>query len=129
MESRVSDIVFEPEDGGEYSPDIGNQLYRSGYVDGWSTIRIQRFLKPDLSINLEKLELAVTLLVAHLRDNQNFDEPLSLNISGFKEYCEIRNISENFSQKKEEFYFIRGFIQAIAENETLKPVTVDFIIE
>lgn len=105
-----------------------SEMFWGGWFNG-STLFIEKFLKEDLSINLEKLELAVTLAIRWIETNTKFDDPLSLYIGGLNRYFNIRGIQENFSQKKEEFYFIRGFVKAIAENETIKPVNVDYIIE
>lgn len=105
-----------------------SEMFWGGWFNG-STLFIEKFLKEDLSINLEKLELAVTLAIRWIETTTKFDDPLSLYIGGLNRYFNIRGIQENFSQKKEEFYFIRGFVKAIAENETIKPVNVDYIIE
>lgn len=137
METRVNHIVFEYEgenlpeiemDGSidkEYRPLIEEMIW-GGFLQD-NALYIHKFLRPDLSINLEKLELAVSLAIKYLDSKTPFDDPIFLFIGGIEKYYELRGIQDKPKNKKEEYYFIRGFMQAIADNECYKMVAVEYL--
>jgi hypothetical protein len=89
---------------------LAKEMMSSGvYGNG---LYIWRFLNTDLTINLEKLEFAVTLAVTMLEANTDGDA--TLNLRGLDDYYKIRNIEENEKQQREERTFLLGFISAIA---------------
>lgn len=79
------------------------------YIDG---LYIWQFLNADLTINLEKLEFAVSLAVRMLEANSEDD--VTLKLRGLDDYYEVRGISENEKQQREERTFLLGFISAVA---------------
>jgi len=76
-------------------------------------IDVSKFLKEDLSINLEKLELAVTLAVTALEANSP-DEDITLNLINLNEYYRLRGIEGNLGKEREERTFLLGFISSLA---------------
>lgn len=138
METNITQIVFEYEDngnlteialGGEIEEEhkrLLEQMTWGGFYRN-HTIFINKFLRPDLSINLEKLELAVTLAIKHLESVTEYHNPILLFIGGIEEYYELRGIQDKPLNKKEEYYFVRGFMQAVADNESYKKVTVNYL--
>lgn len=95
---------------------LAREMMKSGhYQDG---IYIPKFLRDDLSINLEKLELAVTLSVQMLEANR--DEDITLNLKGLKEYYLIRGILGNAEQERTERTFILGFVTSVAAETSLR---------
>lgn len=89
---------------------LAREMMKSGhYVDG---IYLPKFLREDLSINLEKLEFAVTLSVIMLEST--FEEDITLKLKGLKEYYLIRGILGKDKQERTERTFILGFITSIA---------------
>lgn len=130
MDTNVDYKVFEGEEGEENhnlldglnfdERAVWSEAMKSGhYIDG---IVVPKFLEADLTINLEKLELAVTLAVKALEANSPSDD-ITLNLRGLKEYYELRGISGNESKEREERTFILGFVSSIAseasERDTL----------
>src|SRR5512147_3252716 len=107
METNIDYKVFE---GGGYPVDENlleniteeqRQLFiecmKSGhYIDG---IDISRFLREDLSINLEKLELAVILAVTALESNSP-QEDVTLKLRNLQEYYSLRGISGDLEQER-----------------------------
>ena len=89
------------------------------YSDG---IYIPKFLREDLSINLEKLEFAVTLSVIMLESSS--EEDVTLKLRGLSEYYLIRGILGNEKQERTERTFILGFVTSVAaeasERDTLE---------
>jgi hypothetical protein len=102
---------------------IRGEYCYSSYLD------ISKFLRPDLSINLELLEIAISLLVEFLTVYLDYDTPISIGIRGIDKYYELRGIIDNEKQKKEEYYFIRGFIKSFAQTETNRKVNVEYAKE
>ena len=101
-------------------------MYWGGYFNRES-LDISKFLREDLSINLERLEIAVSLIVEYLEAVTPFDDVLRLWISGIDKYYFLRNITDKPHNQKEEFYFIRHFIQAVADNESVKSIKVEYV--
>ena len=130
MESSIKFLVFEGE-GGEVDPNLlenitfeqrqlVEEMMRSGYYqDG---IWINKYLEQDLTINLEKLELAVNLAVLALEANS--EEDITLKLRGLDQYYKFRGIEGNEKQQREERTFILGFASSIAaeasERDTLE---------
>lgn len=130
METVVNYLAFEG-DGGEVDPNLlenityeqrklVEEMMRSGYYqDG---IWIDKCLEQDLTINLEKLELAVSLSVMALEANSQDD--ITLKLRGLDQYYKFRGIEGNEKQEREERTFILGFVTSIAaeasERDTLE---------
>ena len=85
------------------------------YQDG---LNVSRFLNNDLTINLEKLEFAVTLAVTMLENNSEDD--VTLKLIGLDDYYSKRNIAEDEKQKREERTFLLGFITSVASEASTK---------
>lgn len=137
MESKITELVFEYDKEGDHPvvdmdgsieqpfQELIIQMVWGGFF-GNGTIFIDKFLREDLSINLEKLELAVILAVRYLESKTAFHEPIFIQIGGIEKYYELRGIQDKPLNKKEEYYFIRGFMQAVAENESYKKAYVEY---
>lgn len=96
-------------------------LLRSIMASGHYTekgLDISKFLREDLSIDLEKLELAVITLVHAMEINH--EEDVTLTVFGLEDYYSFRGIVENEKQRKEEKNFILIFISKIALNESIR---------
>ena len=84
-------------------------------------IIISRFLDENKMIDLEKLELAVTLFVPKLEFSDNFKVPIYLFIRDLDGYFETRGITPDRQDRiKEESTFILGFCQAVADEASYK---------
>lgn len=93
------------------------EMMQSGhYQDG---IMVHKFLREDLSINLEKLELAVTLVVTSLEANSP-NEDVTLNLRGLDEYYAQRGIAGNEKKEREERTFLLGFISSVASEASVR---------
>ncbi len=68
-------------------------------------IDISKFLREDLSINLELLEVAISLLV-------NTKE--IFHVGGIEDYYKLRKIENNIIARIEESKFIYKFIETVA---------------
>jgi len=95
-------------------------MMKSGYYrDG---IHLSSFLREDLTINLELLELAVTLSIIASEANSDLD--VTLKLRGLEEYYQKRGVLGNPKQENEERIFMLGFVTAIAaeasKNDTLE---------
>jgi hypothetical protein len=121
--------IFEiPEDAKEWAtimPFIP-ELFWGGYFNG-TTLFVDKFLRHDLSINLEKYELAIICAVNYLDIATNFDDPITLYLGGLQQYYELRGITDKPKNKTEEFYVLRGIADAVANNEAIKPVKVEYV--
>lgn len=87
------------------------EMMESGHYQGG--IMVDKFLRNDWSINLEKLELAVTLIVTALEANSP-DKDVTLSLKGLNNYYSLRNIAGNLDKEREERTFLLGFISSIA---------------
>lgn len=90
------------------------------YANG---IDVSKFLREDLSINLEKLELATTLAVKALEFNSP-KEDITLNLINLQKYYDIRGITGNEKQEREERTFLLGFVSAIASEASVRDTLV-----
>jgi hypothetical protein len=116
-------IIFE---GGNDSLDILEQFLSSDYYEN-NQLNMNRFLDDDRTINLEKLELALVLLIDHLEKSVKIDLPIYVNLGNMNEYTIARGIENDMDKIIEESTFILGFCQAIAtENEIDNKVIVRF---
>lgn len=131
METNIKYKVFEgggffvdPNllDGLNYDErEIWIEAMNSGhYADG---IDVSKFLREDLTINLEKLELVVTLAVKALEFNSP-KEDITLNLINLNKYYEIRGVVDNEKQGREERTFLLGFISAIASEASVRDTLV-----
>lgn len=121
MDVKIYDVVFMGEGfpiidsllvGSEGSSlELLKELMQSGHftVDG---LDISKFLREDLSINLEKLELAVHIVVEAME--KAWEDDPTIAIFNLEKYFELRNIQENEASKREEKTFILGFVSAVA---------------
>lgn len=135
METQVNYLVFEgdgfPVDENllENITEEQRQLFRecmqSGhYIDG---LDVSKFLREDLTINLEKLELAVILAVTALEANSPKDD-ITLKLRNLEEYYTVRNIKGNEKQEREERTFLLTFISSAASNSSERDtLTVKFV--
>ena len=121
METNVNYKVFEGEgfpvedrllENTTYEQrQLVEEMMKSGYyIDG---LDVSRFLRDDLTINLERLELAVTLAVEALEANAG-DEDATLKLRNLDEYYSIRQIAGNPAKEREERTFLLGFISSVA---------------
>jgi hypothetical protein len=102
------------------------EMFWGGYFDG-DAIHIHKFLREDLSINLEQLEVAVIAAVGYLEGVVPFDDPITLYIDNLKLYFSLRNILDKPKNMKEEYYVIRGIVEAVANQESIKPIKVQYV--
>lgn len=122
MENRVNEIVFET---GNKSDDILEQLLTSNHYYG-DGLNIDKFLDEYNKIDLEKLELAIILLIEHIENSVKFENPIYINLGNMKEYIIRRGLTD-IDKIIEESSFILGFSQAIAnENQIDRVVIVRF---
>lgn len=103
----------------ENQRNLAIEMMKSGhYTDG---LYIPIFLRDDRTINLEKLELAVTLSVVMLETSQDGDATLKLR--GLKDYYNLRGITGNEKLERQERTFLLGFVSSVASeasrNDTL----------
>jgi hypothetical protein len=117
--------IFELKDNDMWSTEL-KEMFWGGFFDGKS-IYIDKFLRDDLSINLELLEVGVNFAVDYLDVVTPFDDPITLQINGLNEYYELRQISDKPKNKKEEYYVIKGIVDAVANNESIKPIKVKYV--
>lgn len=68
-------------------------------------IDISKFLREDLSINLELLEIAISLIINNLSD---------IYIYGLGDYFKFRNIEDKDDKKMEEIVFISNYITKVS---------------
>lgn len=118
---KIPDSVWKDAERGQ----LFDAMFLGDYYDGHS-IDISKFLRPDLSINLEKLELAISLAIEFLETNTQ-KNPLQLGIRNITQYCELRGIENNPKQINEEYNFIKNFMQAVASNEASRNINVDYV--
>lgn len=124
MDINVNHVVFEPNQTALHGfyrnkelPDIMTQLLESGYfVD--NTLNMDRFLLEDKTIDLEKLELAISLAITYLENFDKNKNRIYINLGNIEQYFDRRGnkARENAS---EELQFILGFCQSVANEETL----------
>ena len=134
MDIIVSDILFEGSgyDVPELPPDVSlytTQMFQSGHAVE-NILYIDKFLDEDRTINLEKLELAVLLLIEYLEFSIKLENPIYVFLGNMRECFNKRGIqSHNLEQISEESSFILGFVNSIAEeNSTNRKVVVQYAI-
>ncbi len=103
----------------ENQRNLAREMMQSGhYVGG---IYIPAFLDREKTIQLEKLELAVTLAVKMLESSSKEDATLLLR--GLDDYYIQRGIKGNAKLERQERTFVLGFISSVAseasERDTL----------
>lgn len=127
METNVNYKVFEGKGFPVDEALLGNittahkelviELMESGYyIDG---LDIPRFLREDLSINLEKLELATSIAVIALEANSP-DADVTLKLRNLDEYYTLRGIKGNAAKEREERTFILGYVSAVASEASVR---------
>lgn len=122
MDSNFVEVIFE---GGNDSEDILEQFLSSNYYKN-NSLDIVRFLDKDLTIDIEKLELAIILLIEHLENSVNLENPIYINLGNMKEYIALREL-DDMERITEECSFILGFSQAVADdNEINNKIIVRF---
>src|SRR5689334_21066937 len=89
---------------------------------------IDKFLDEDMTIDLEKLELAISLLIEYLEISVKSENPIYVILRNMDLYFMRRKLSpEKLDQIIEESSFILGFCQSIADEESLsKKVIIKF---
>lgn len=130
METKVDFIVFEGEGfsadesllvnlSPDYVPLVREMMTAGFYRDG---LDVSKFLREDLSINLELLALAVTLCVLML-EAATPETDATLNLIGLDKYYENRGITGQELREREERTFLLSFITGEAmeasKNDTL----------
>jgi hypothetical protein len=113
-ESLLDNITYEQRE-------LLKEMMTSGhYSDG---INIHKFLVDDYTINLEKLELAVTLAVTALEANSP-DEDVTLKLRNLDFYYKTRGIVGDEAKEREERTFILGFVSSIASEVSTRDTLV-----
>lgn len=135
MDTNLNYKVFEGDgfpveepllDGLNYEQrQLSTEMQKSGHYN--NGLWVDKFLREDLSINLEKLELAVTLIVTSLESNAG-DTDITLELRGLDRYYERRGIVGDAKAEREERMFLIGFISTIAgEASTRDTLQVKFV--
>ncbi len=76
------------------------------FIRDGSILDISKFLRDDLSVNLELLELAIEIIIS-----DNFKE---IFVEGWKDYFEIRGVFD-LDKKTEELKFLSKFMEPVVE--------------
>ncbi len=133
METILNEVIFENSEGNSktqtilpkelsYEPMI--QFVQSGYFLN-NSLQIYRFLEPDKTIDLEKLELAIILLIEYLEFFNKLEEPIYIYLGGMDKYFETRGIGiKDIERVTEESSFILGFCNSIAQENALEHAVV-----
>jgi len=112
-----SDVVI-PSNVPEIHKEIMLEFLQSGYFFD-RTLNIDRFLDVDSTIDLEKLELALTLISEYLEFSVKSKEPIYVFLGNMNSYFLRRGISDkDLDRVIEESSFILGFCQSIIDNES-----------
>ena len=108
-----SDAARQMVESGVLVPDIKQPKYADIYFPS--------FLNEDKTLNLERLELALILSV-RLMDKlvQENSEKLTIFMSGWNKYFDMRQIRYSSDQRREELSFAHGIARAIVENESIE---------
>lgn len=87
---------------------------------------MDKFLDSDNTIDLEKFELAIILLIEYLEKSVKFENAIYVFLGNMAEYIRVRKLTD-IDKIIEECSFILGFSQAIAdENKIDRDVIVRF---
>lgn len=110
--------VFIPDKVLEIHKDIMKEFLESGYFFD-NGLYIDRFLDKDRTIDLEKLDLAIVLLIEYLEISVKSKKSIYVFLRNMRGYLEKRGIRlDNIEQIIEESSFILGFCQSVADNES-----------
>lgn len=131
MDIFANEIIFETEDNfpktniiipkaiPEIHKEIMKEFLESGYFLN-NGLCVNKFLDDDLTIDLEKLELAIILSVEYLEFSVKSKKPIYVFLRNMKQYFTHRGIGlSNIEQITEESSFILGFCQSIADSESI----------
>lgn len=122
MENKITEILFE---GGSNSDNILEQLLTSNHYSD-DSLCMDKFLDEDNTIDLEKLELAIVLIIDYLEKSVKFENPIYVFLGNMAEYVRRRGLTD-LNKIIEESTFILGFSQAIAdENKIFRNIIVRF---
>lgn len=133
METKIEEVIFEKSEENSktetilphelsYEPMI--QFVNSGYFTK-NALQIDRFLDEDKTIDLEKLELAIILLIEYLEFFNKTDSPIYIHIGGMDKYLQKRGIGiDNVERITEESSFIIGFCSAAAHENALEHAVI-----
>ena len=123
MDINVNEVVFE---GGEYSPDIMTQFLGSGYFVN-NSLQMDRFLDTDKTIDLEKLELGITLAIKYLEIPEKIESPIKVFLRNMDRYFQLRGIQpDELDRLIEESSFILGYCKAIADEVSTKEIIISY---
>lgn len=137
MDIFIDEVIFEPDPSKppailpEGIPElhiaIMKELLGSFYVKG-NTLCMARFLDEDRTINLEKLELAIELLIEYLEFFNKSKRPVHVYLGCMQEYFHLRQVGlDDIDRLSEESSFVLGFCNASAQEFSLnKKVIVQF---
>ncbi len=131
MEQKFTNIVFEPLDANlpksfpELPPNLSEErkvvmweFLDSGYLFD-NHLYMDRFLGEDLTIDLEKLELGISLTVEYLEFSVKFKNPIYVFLGNMDRYFLRRGIKvTDLDRVIEESSFILGFCQAMFDEES-----------
>ncbi len=136
MDVFVDQIIFEPDPSKpkailpegipEGHVDVMKEFLESIYVKG-TTLCMDRFLDEDRTIDLEKLELAIQLLIEYLEFLNKSKKPIYVFLGGMQEYFELRNVDlEDMDRIIEESSFLLGYCNAAAQEFATKKIIVQY---
>ena len=98
--------------------EIMKEFLESGYFFDRG-LYIDRFLDSDRTIDLEKLELALVLIVEYMEISVKSKKPIYVFLRNMQGYLDKRGIKlDNIERITEESSFILGFCQSIIDNES-----------
>jgi hypothetical protein len=130
MDIFTSEVIFEQQDNlpksdviippnvPEIHKEVMTEFLQSGYFFD-NHLYIDKFLDEDLTIDLEKLELAIVLIVEYLENSVKNKKPIYVFLGNMDRYFTRRHTRlSNIEQITEESSFILGFCQSIADNES-----------
>jgi len=139
VDTIINELIFEKSDNSpktetilpeELSYEPMAQFLHSGYFMR-NALQIHRFLDEDKTIDIEKLELAIILLLEYMEFTDKTSEPIYIYLGAMDRYFQKGSITtlsdENTKIIVEESSFILGFCTAIAEdNASSRGVVVQF---
>lgn len=139
MDTTINEIYFEsPDDSPKSTVEIPSevpeehvgimtQFLQSGYTD-CKGLYINRFLEPDKTIDLERLELALLLLIEYQEFSDKSGERIYVFLKNMDAYLKERSIlATDIERITEESHFILGFCRAVADEYCIiRPVEVLF---
>jgi len=139
MDIDIDYEIFEPDGISKKEVEIPQEILSdhkkllkeflgSGYFEN-SILMIDRFLLPDRTIDLEKLELGIILAIEYLEFSVKSENPIYVFLGNMESYFGVRNIDPDTEIERviEESTFILGFCQSIAdENYINRKVKVQF---